>query len=88
MNNSDKLYLNNIGQLCRESRVKSGLSQTELSKIFGCSQNRLSKFESGQSDSAVLLFLYIAYLKNCRPLMDYLLSVNKELIDNGQTDEG
>lgn len=48
-----------MGLMARETRKRAELSQKEMAKLCGCNQSYISKFESGNADSAVILLKYI-----------------------------
>ena len=80
-------FISKISSVCARARVESGLSQSDLAKIFGCSQQLISRFEYGKTDSMALLFLYITYLPKIKPILNFILQLHKELVNNGETDE-
>ena len=50
--------LTDIGKKCREHRHSLSLKMCDVSEQTGYSIAQISKFERGQSDSAVLLSMY------------------------------
>lgn len=49
-----------VGQLIKEEREKSGISQNQLAKQAGISQPNLSRIESGQQDPSIATLREIA----------------------------
>lgn len=86
VNEHSSVIIKKISSVCARARIESGLKQNDLATAFGCSQQYISAFEDGRVDSEALLFLYISYLPQIRPILDYLLEIHKELKYNGKTD--
>lgn len=59
----NKDILKEIGEYCKKLRKDIGYSQNFCAYCTGVSQAQISRFESGLTDSAILLYWYIKNLQ-------------------------
>lgn len=59
---TDKLLTRVIGSYCRHIRRDRGFTTYDLADRIGKAQSTISKFESGNNDSATILYWYMS---NC-----------------------
>jgi transcriptional regulator with XRE-family HTH domain len=53
--------LRDIGQRCKEYRIKHGYFQIDVAKDTGYSIENISSFETGRNDNARILLWYFAH---------------------------
>lgn len=54
-----KNYQKAIAEVCKNTRVRSGLSQSDVANATGYTQPQISRFESGKMASFYLLIYYL-----------------------------
>ena len=58
----------------RELRVGSGLNQTEIADILGMQQNQYSRYERGERELPMHLFVVLA--KHYKVSLDYMVGLS------------
>ena len=54
----------------RRRRECAGLTQSDIADVLSVNRSSVSRFESGELDSLVFYFRYIAALNNCKGVKD------------------
>ena len=60
---SEKKFLRDIGELCRNYRLMHSQTLKDVSIQMGCSLSAVGYFERGRNDSAKMLTWYIEHYK-------------------------
>lgn len=53
------MEIERISKICKENRIKSGITRNQIAKDLGCSITLIQRFEMGVTDNCIILIYYI-----------------------------